>query len=174
MAISDMVKTSVHGSIVLSDGTGTPITHTELYDLGDFALNLNGASGGKLNAAVHHFRRGNYVSSSYGDRAVPTMSFTAYHTGTAGSTPGSIADWVLRRTPYASTVSTLGSGRVWACKVVITWEGTDFGDSADGTITLNNVVLRLDSFAEQMDGNRFSISGDVLGAIEGDLSCSEI
>lgn len=174
MAISDFVKSNVHGSLVFSDGTGTPITHTELYDLGDLSINFNGSSGGKLNNVVHHFRRGNYLSSSYGERAVPTFSLTAYHTGTAAAAPGSIADWVLRRTPYGSLVSVLGSGRVWACKLVITYEGTDFGDTNDGTITLNKLVPRLDSFTEAIDGNKFAISGDILGAIEGDLSIDEI
>lgn len=173
MAISDFVKSNVHGSFVWSDGTGTPITHTSLYDRGDIVISGLG-EGGKLNSVVHHQRRGNYISSSYGERIFPTVTFSAFHTGTAASTPGSIADWIQRRTPYASTVSTLGSGRVWASKMVLTYEGTDFGDTSDGTITLNHVVWKLDSFTEAIDGNSFSISGTVLGAIEGDLAIAEI
>lgn len=172
MSISDFVKTNIHGSFVLADGAGTPTTHTSLYDLGDLTISGLG-EGGLLNVAQHFQRRGKYLSSAYGERMFPTVSFSAFQTGTAGSAPGSIADWVLRKTPYASLVSTLGTGRVWASKCTINIEGTDFGDAADGQIILNSVIWKLDSWAEAADGNKFSISGTVMGPIEGDLAVAE-
>lgn len=172
MPISDFVKTNVHGSFTLSDGTGTPVTLTGAYDLGDVAI--SGLSGPFLNEVVNHERRGNYVSSSYGARRYPQISFSAYLTGEGASAPGSLQAFLMKAAPYASNVSTLGSGRVYAVKFVLNIEGTDFGDAADWSATFNHCIPTDLSFAEQVDGNRFSITLQCVGSISGSLTAAEI
>ena len=64
----------------------------------------------------------------------------------------------------SSDLSTGGtSSDVYMLKVTFTVEGTNFGDSADHVLVLNNCHLALD-FSEG-DPNSFSLSGTVYGAI---------
>lgn len=172
MPISDFVKTSVHGSFTIADGTGTPVTLTAAYDLGDVAV--SGLSGPYLNEVVNHERRGNYVSSSYGARRYPTITFSAYLTGEGASAPGSLQAFLMKATPYGSNISTLGSGRVYAVKFTLNIEGTDFGDSADWSAVFNHCIPTDVSFSEQIDGNRFSITLTCVGGITGSLTTAEI
>lgn len=172
MAISDFVKSNVHGSFTLADGTGTPVTLTAAYDLGDVAI--TGLSGPRLNEVVNHERRGNYVSSSYGARRYPQITFTAYLTGEGAEAPGSIQAMLMRATPYASNISTLGSGRVYAVDFTLNIEGTDFGDAADWSTTFADCIPIDTGLNEQVDGNRFSFTLQCVGAITGSLAAAEI
>jgi len=172
VAISDFVKTAVHGSFTLSDGTGTPVTLTAAYDRGDVAI--SNLSGPYLNEVVNHERRGNYVSSSYGARRYPSITFSAYLTGEGASAPGSLHAFLMRATPYGSNVSTLGSGRVYAVKFTLNIEGTDFGDAADWSAVFNNCIPTDVSLTEAMDGNVLSMTLQCVGAITGSLTAAEI
>jgi hypothetical protein len=61
-------------------------------------------------------------------------------------------------------VSTGGTASdVYMLKVTLTIEGTNFGDSADHVMILNNCHLAID-FAEG-DPNSFTLNGTVYGAI---------
>lgn len=172
MAISDFVKTAVHGSFTLADGTGTPVTLTAAYDLGDVAI--SGLSGPKLNEVVNFERRGKIISSAYGARRYQQITFSGYHTGEGASASGSLQAFLMKATPYGSNISTLGSGRVYAVKFTLNIEGTDFGDAADWSTVFNNCVPVETAFSEAMDGNKFSFTLQVLGSITGSLTASEI
>lgn len=172
MPISDFVKTAVHGSFTLEDGTGTPVTLTAAYDLGDVAI--SGLSGPKLNEIVNHERRGQYVSSSYGARRYPQITFSAYLTGEGTSAPGSIQAFLLQTAPYAANVSKLGSGRVYAVKFTLNIEGTNFGDAADWQTVFNNCIPTDMSFSEAMDGNKVSFTLQCVGSITGALASAQI
>jgi hypothetical protein len=75
----------------------------------------------------------------------------------------------LKNGAFASAVSTLGSSAdVYTLDVVITVEGTNFGDSADATFTMEDCHLQV-SWSDG-DPATFSISGTCYGAITGDLA----
>lgn len=172
MAISDFVKNSCHGSLTLADGTGTPVTLPVLYDLGDIAV--TGLSGPRLNEVQDFERRGKYISSAYAGRRYPTFTMSAYLTGEGASAPGSLQAFLFQGTPYTANISTLGSGRVYAVKATLTIEGTDFNDAADWSTIFNNCVPTDTGFGEAMDGDKFTFSLSVKGAITGSLAAAQI
>jgi hypothetical protein len=170
MAVSEYAKTDIHGSITLSDGTGTPVTLALSYDMGD--LSITGLAE-KLNEVTAIQRRGKHVSLAHGARTYPSVSFSAIMTQfTEASAPGTLADFILRRAAYSANISTTNAGGVYTIDIVLTIEGTDFSDAADHTVTLTDVACTLD-FAEGAP-NSFSISGQVYGAVTGDLATTEI
>lgn len=171
MALSDFVRTHVHGSFSLADGAGSPNLLTSLYDLGDVAI--SGLSGPKLNDVTSHQRRGKWVSDSYGDRRFPQITFTSFHTGEGAAAPGSVQAFLTQSTPYGSNVSVQGVGRVYAVKFTLNIEGTNFGADDWSTVFNNCVPIDL-GFGEAGDGDKWSITLECKGAITGSLAASEI
>jgi len=177
MAVSGFVKTSTSGSITLSDGTATPVTLTLAFDRGDLSI-----SGLKevLNEDVVIERRGRFVNVAHGNRIYPTFTFSCWVSqfNDSGTAPGNILTWIQRTTgsAYAANVSTFGSGSSipFACDVQYDLEGTDFGDSADHQIILNDCQLQIDSLVEAAEGMSLSVSGVVRGAVGGDLEMAEV
>lgn len=162
---STYVKNSIHGALSLADGTGTPVTLTVSYDKGDLQLSGLGAV---LNDLVHVTRRGKYVSSAHGARRFPTVSFSAFTTNFVGSSttaPGSLLEFLTGKGAYSANISTLGSGRPMAVKLTLTIEGSNFGDSADETVVMNNVLVETINFNEAEDGNTLAFEGTVLGTV---------
>ena len=175
MARSGIVKTNVSGSIAFADGTGTPVTLTASFDRGDFVL-----SDAKevLNEDVAIERRGRYINSAHGARVYPQVSFSCWADAFVGvtSAPGTELGYLMRSGQYTANVSTLGSGTSvpYAINITITIEGTDFGDSADATITLHDVQVSSFSFTEASEGNSLSFTGIVRGEVDGDLALDEV
>lgn len=166
MAASTKCKNWRDGSVQIKDGTGTPLTSTIAFDQGDLAI-----SG--LKAALYETlviqSRGELRCLRKGNRTFPTVSFTALAPYFTDATTASLADVVRKISggAWAAAVSTLGStSDVFTVDLVFTVEGSDFGDAADHTITLEDVELEL-SFAEGNPSNTFSISGTIYGAIQG-------
>jgi hypothetical protein len=159
------------GTISFSDGTGVPVTLTLSYDLGDFSVNFNG---NELNELVKIERRGKFVSAARGARTYPTASFSVVVTSLTGAVaPGSAADFLLKQAAYSSNETTLGTGQPYAIDITLTVEGTDFGDSGDETIVLDDCVLTDLAFSEgEPDTIAFSV--EVLGPITGSLAAAEI
>ena len=163
-AESSYIKTNISGTIVLSDGTGTPVTLTLAYDRGDLAISPLQE---KLNELVKIERRGKFVSHAYGARVYPTVSFSVYSGNVVGGTttaPGTPTEFVTFTGSYAANLGTLGTGRPKTVDMVITIEGTNFGDADDEVITLNDVYIT-GAWSEAADGNTISFTGEVLGAI---------
>lgn len=163
-APSTHVKNFVGGSVTLSDGTGTPLTLVVPLDQGNFSV-----SGLReyLNEPVKVETRGKFKSLLYGNRAYPQFSLSAYVGNLVGDdnvAPGSVLEMVTGTGAYSSAVSTLGASRNMTVDVMLTVEGTNWGDSADETITLEDVVISID-FAESGEGNTITMSGEVLGAV---------
>jgi hypothetical protein len=52
-----------------------------------------------------------------------------------------------------------------AVKLTLTIEGSNFGDTADETIVMNNVLVETINFNEAEDGNTISFEGTVLGSV---------
>lgn len=172
MAVSTVYKTAIDGSIKLLDGTsGTPLEITLSYDNGDFSC---GPLKDVLNEDVAFERRGKFMGVRAGARIYPTGSFTATMTQFSDATAGTLADFLLRNGNYSAAVSTLGStAEIYTVDIELTVEGTDHGDAADHTMTLEDCSVRIDSFSEG-EPNSFSISFTCYGAITGDLAADEL
>ncbi len=163
-APSSMPKTALKGTISFADGTGTPVTLAVAFTRGDTAL---GPLSEDLNEPVIIMARGAIIGFTRGAPRPPQLAFSMYLgnvVGSSTSTPGSPMEFILRKGAYASNVSTLGANRKSAVDVVITIEGTNWGDSADETITCEDVVFD-GQWAEAMDGNTLSLTGTVLGSV---------
>ena len=171
MAISTVVKNDIEGSIVLSDGTGSPVTLTVDVCRGDFS---GGPFREVLNETVVIERRGQFKGLAHGPRIYPTFTFTAHMTEFTNASVGVLSDFLLRQGAYASNISTLGANaRKYTLDIALTWEGTDLGDDADSTLTMTDCEIVIDSLSEASEGNSFSISGTCYGAVTG-LAASEV
>lgn len=161
MPISAVVKNFRDGTILIEDGTATPISLTVQYEAGDFSISgLNESN----TEATTYLDRGELGSVRKTSRTFPTFSFTAHMTDLSDATNKTLWDAVNKTGAFAAAVSTGGTASdVYMLKVTFTCEGTNFGDSADHVMVLNNCHLALD-FSEG-DPNSFSLSGTVYGAI---------
>ena len=170
MALADFVRTHVHGSFILADGTGSPVTLPSLFDLGDVAF--SGLSGPNLNEVDTHERRGNWVSDSYGKRRYPQITFTSFLTGEGAAAPGSVQAFLTKGTPYGSNVSVQGVGRVYAVKFTLNIEGSDHG--ADDWSSVFNNCVPIDLGFGEGDEDLWSITLECKGAITGSIAAGEI
>jgi len=162
-AESSYTKTSQHGSIVLSDATGTPVTLALSYDEGDLAI--DGLSE-YLNEVVFHQRRGKRTSISNGERKVPTATLTIKcHNlvGSSTSAPGTPLEFMTKKNSYSANTSTWKTVP-YTFKLTLTIEGTSFGDAADETVVLNDCFYT-GGWGEGMDGNKLSCNLQIFGTI---------
>ena len=161
MPASTVVKTFTDATVNVKDGTGPPIEMTVSLENGDFSL--SGLMSGQKETSVY-LDRGAFASIRHTNQTFPTISLSAHMAYLTDNTNGSLLDVVRKTGEFSSAVSTLGANaEVMAYLVELVIEGTDHGDSADHTITLDDVVLSVD-FSEG-DPNSFSLSGTVYGSI---------
>lgn len=163
-ASSAQIKNFVKGSVRFADGTGTPVTLVVPCDQGNYAL--TGLSA-KLNQPIKVESRGRFKSLIRGPRIYPQFSLMAYVGNLIGATtsaPGSELEMLFGKGAYSANISTLGASREMTIDVRLTVEGTDWGDTADETIDLEDVICSID-FNESGEGNTISITGEVLGAV---------
>jgi hypothetical protein len=162
MAISTVVKNFRDGTIVINDGTSpTPLTLTVQFETGD--LSLSSANQGQYEY-TKYLDRGELGSIRKTNRMFATGSFSCQMTDLADATDRLIWNAVNKDGAWASAVSTLGANAdLYTLQIVITIEGTNFGDAADHVLTMNNCRCSID-FAEG-DPNSFTINFEVLGAI---------
>ena len=136
MAISTVVKSYRDGSIVLSDGTGTPLTVTVQFEAGD--LSLSGTNQGNYEH-TKYLDRGELGSIRKTNRMFPTGSFTCQMTDLSDATDRLIWDIVNKTGAFTAAVSTLGANAdLYTLKIVLTVEGTNFGDATDHVLTMND------------------------------------
>jgi len=161
MAISSVVKNFRDGTILIEDGTGTPLAVTVQFEAGDFSL--SGLNQGNVEATTY-LDRGELGSVRKTSRTFPTFTFSAHMTDLSDATDKLLWDAVNKTGAFAAAVSTGGTASdVYMLKVTLTIEGTNFGDAADHVIIMNNSHLAID-FAEG-DPNSFTLNGTVYGAI---------
>ena len=140
MPESTVVKTKRDGSIALLDNTSQ--TYVISAEPGDFNIAV------PLETRNDFLDRGRLVGSvRYGDDQAVTGSFTVYHRG-GSSTDGASAALIdiLNGTAFSYVTnpweSTLGANaEVKTVDVVMTIEGTDFGDAADHICTIPDCSL---------------------------------
>jgi hypothetical protein len=162
MPISSIVKNFRDGTITIKDGTGTPIAMTVEFEAGDFSI--TGLNQGNTEATTY-LDRGELGTVRKTSRTFPTFSFSAHMTDLSDTTNKTIYDAVNKTagTPWASAVSTITNSDVYGLDLVISIEGSNFGDPTDHVLTLVGCHLSID-FAEG-DPNSFTINGTVYGAI---------
>lgn len=167
MASSNVIKNLQDGTIVIKDGTGTPIsTGTIKFDNADFSLDRLKF---KLQETVAYQHRGVLSYVRHTTRFFPTFTFSCAMSDFTNAAAGPLPDAVLKNGLFASAVSTLGaSAAVMTYDVTVTEEGTNFGDSADHSFTLEDCELEMSY--QQGDPNTFTCKGTVYGAITGDLA----
>lgn len=161
MAVSSVVKNFRDGTILIEDATATPLAVTVQFEGGDFSITgLNQSN----TEATTYLDRGDLGSVRKTSRTFPTFSFSAHMTDLSDATDKLLYDAVNKTGAFSAAVSTGGTASdVYMLKVTLTIEGTNFGDSADHVMVLNNCHLSID-FAEG-DPNSFSLNGTVYGAI---------
>lgn len=161
MAISSVVKNFRDGTILLEDGTGTPIAVTVQYEAGDFSI--SGLSESNTEVTTY-LDRGELGSVRKTTRSFPSVSFSAHFTDLSDATNKTLFDAVNKTGAFASAVSTLGtSSDVYTLKATWTCEGTNFGDSADHVLICNSVHFTID--LAEGDPTSFTLNGTVYGAI---------
>lgn len=164
MAESTFWKNNLQGSVQLLDGTGTPVTLTLSTDRGDLKLTNLSA---KLNAPVIQQRRGKFGSLNRGERLFVGVSLSCWVgniVGSSSSAPGTPFEFVNKLGAYSANVSTLGASREYTFDLKYTIEGTNFGDAADETVTVEDVVATCE-WQEAVDGTYFTLTGQGLGAV---------
>ena len=166
MALSSVVKNFRDGSLVINDGTGTPISITVQFDEGDFSISGLKA---KLAETTGYETRGQLRSVRHTTRVYPTGSFTCMMADLSEATTGTVADALMKNGAFSAGVSTLGANaEVYTVQMVFTVAGVVHGDASNATFTLNDVEGVVD-FSEG-DPDQLSISFTVWGSITGDLA----
>ncbi len=163
-APSSYVKTAVHGTLTVLDGTGSPVSLVVPFTRGDVSISNLKA---KLNEITKIEARGKFLSHAWAARIYPAVSFSLWCGNVVGSTtsaPGALAEFLAGLGAYAANIATTGTGRPMTVDAKLTIEGSNFGDSADETITVEDLHGSF-SFAEGMDGNAISFSGEGLGNV---------
>lgn len=169
MALSTVVKNSfTSGSIIVSDGTGTPLTVTVQFDQADFAVS---GLKDKLKDVTAYQTRGTLHSVRYAARSFPTLSFSFMVSEFSEASAGTLIDMITGKssTPFAARVSTLGAtADVMTFDVKLTVEASDFeSGTSDLSLICEDVFLEFD-FSEG-DPDTISVSGTIYGNVTGNL-----
>tara|TARA_R110000824_G_C14806383_1_gene635048 strand:+ start:73 stop:582 length:510 start_codon:yes stop_codon:yes gene_type:complete len=166
MAHSTVVKNFRDGSLLIEDGTGTPLAFTVIYEAGDFSI--SGLVQGQKETTVY-LDRGDLGSLRHTNQTFPSGSFSMHMTDLSDASYGTALDLMLQRNKYAPGsgtpgVSTLGANsEVYTVKLTLTIEGSDHGDDSDHTIVLDDCLCSVD--AAEGDGNSLSVSFTCYGSI---------
>lgn len=161
-APSTFIKSSIHGSITLTDGGAVSLVVP--FDKGDVAI---GPLMEHLNEELIIETRGHFRTLSRGARVFPSFSFSCFVGNLVGSSavaPGSVLEFIAGKGAYSANTSVQGALREMTVNAKLTIEGTNVGDAADETVLCANCIFQA-SFQEAMDGYTLSITGKCLGAV---------
>jgi len=128
------IKNLNDGSITFSDGTGTPVTMSVPYTTGD--LSIDGLAETQ-NEVVAYETRGTLNSVRHTARTYPSGSLSFQIADFTDATVDTAIDFALKQNKFSTNTSTLSTD-VYAFDIILTVEGTDFGDAADETITMTD------------------------------------
>lgn len=164
------VKNSCNGVITLRGRTGVGANwDLELpYDLGDVSVSDVSKV---LNEIIPMQRRGKHVSDAYGARIYPKIGFTSYFMG--GVAVDVLQDFLFRQGTYSTLVGVNGSGRPFSIDIGIRIEGTNGGDSVDWESWFADCPVMPKSFAEAMDGTKWTLAFECRGAVTGSITAAE-
>jgi len=160
---STIVKNFRDGTIRIQDNTGTPIAITVAYEEGNFSIS---GLQQDLTEVAAYMDRGSLSNLRKTTQTFPTFTFSSYmtHFSSGGSGAISILEFIKQQDGGSSLTSQSASkGDVMTFEVQIKVEGTDFGDTSDHSITLQECVLSVDY--SEGDPSSFSVSGTCYGAV---------
>jgi hypothetical protein len=136
MALSTRVKNFRNGTLVIKDGTGTPLSMTAVYEDGDLGFDIDKA------ARIVVRDRGVIVGAIKGDDPVQSGSFTVDMLEFLNTGAATIIDVIEKTGAWAAAISTGGNAyEFFTHTLEFTDEGTDFGDTADAKITFAKCIL---------------------------------
>ena len=161
MALSTIIKTGADGSILLSDGTGTPLTLAVRFSNAD--INIGGLTN-SLREVTTIQARMKTIGLRKGAPVYPTIAFSCYLTDLGEATSGTIFNWEAKTAPYGSRVKTHSIGDLDTYDVKLTIEGTDHGDAADQSINCKDCHGTW-TFTEEDGGNKAAFSGVIYGNV---------
>ncbi len=168
MAVSTVTANLLDGSLVLSDGTGTPVTLTVPCSVGDTSIDaLMALSGitGEYNETVAYECRGALDSVRHSTRIYPSISFTAHMRDATSGSAGNVLDFVRQLNAYSANLSTLDAGAdadVYCIDIILTIEKSDHGGT-DSVITATN--CRVVATLAEGDPNTISFAGICYGTV---------
>lgn len=168
MALSTVIKNFTDGSLVIKDGTGTPLSLTVQFENGDFALSGLKA---KLRETVAYESRGRFKGLRHTTRTYPTGSFSAHFAEFSEDATGTLGDAILKQgTKWAAAVSTSGANaEVYTVDLIFMVECSNHESGVtDATFTLEDCECSID-FSEG-DPSTFSVSFTCYGALTGDIA----
>ena len=158
MAESTVVKNFRDGSLLIEDGTGTPLNYTVAYEAGDFSFDI-----GKDEIAVY-MDRGSVASVRKTNQGLPTGSFSVHFRDLTDGSNETLTDILDGNGAFAAALSTLGANAdVYTVKLTFTIEGTDHGDASDHVIAFDDCYATW-SMAEG-DPNTTSVSWTCYGTV---------
>jgi len=142
MPASNIVKVQQGSAVKILDGTSpSPLEFTGLYYDGDFQCDDLVYERESIPITVN----GVFQGVAKGNYRPITGSFTVKYTGQASSTtnnPASVLDFIQSANAYATAVSTVAGYDQQLRTIVLTCEGTDFGDASDHTLTFLKCEVR--------------------------------
>ena len=166
MAHSTTVKNFRDGSLTITDGAGSPASHTVQYEAGDFSISgLTSETSAKQYEFATYMDRGDLASIRHTTQTFLTGSFTMHFVDLSDAGYSTAMDLMLKRGSHSSAVSTLGaSAEVYAVKLALTVEGSDHGDAGgDHSITLDDCVCSVD--VAEGDPSSISVSFTCYGTV---------
>lgn len=159
MPISSVVKNFRDGTITLADNGINTLTIQ--YEAGD--LSLSGVNQGNYEH-TKYLDRGDLGSIRKTNRSFPTGSFSCQMTEFSDASNTNIWDLINKTGAFSTAVSTLGANAdLYTLKITLSVEGTNFGDSSDHTLEMDDCRCTID-FSEG-DPSSFTINFEVLGTI---------
>jgi len=161
MAASTVIKHLYDGLIALLDGTGTPVQLTVPFSMGD--LSIKGLAQTQREVIAYE-SRGVLNSVRHTKRTYPTGSFSYMIADYSDATNNTVIDFIRKAGSYNANTSTLGTASdVYTIDIKLTVEGTNFGDSSDHTITLEDCHCTID--IDEGEPNKGTISFTTYGAV---------
>jgi len=161
MALSTTIKTTGDGSLILSDGTGTPLTLAVRFSNGD--VNVGGLTN-SLRDVTTIVARQRTIGLRKGAPVYPTVAFSCFISDLGEATAGTIFNWEAKTAPFAARAKTHSIGDLDTYNVRLTIEGTDHGDAADQSIMLKDCHGTW-TFTEEDGGNKAAFSGVIYGDV---------
>ena len=160
MAASTVVKNFSDGPIQLADGAGSPNTITASFSQGD--LSIDGLVEDQREISAYE-TRGVLKTVRKTSRIYPSGSFSIMLTDVSDAADTPVVDFCVKQGSFNGNTSTLTGSDVYAVKITIAIEGTNFGDANDHTIALDDCRCTL-AVAEG-DPSTVTVSFTCYGAI---------
>lgn len=165
MAVDGNARTPRDGSIVVTDGTGAPISYSPIRDEAlTWVLNEAARVVSKTRGIRRGLRKGEDPDTD------ATGSWTENFAHWTDDTDGTIYDVITTDGKFAAAVTTATAGGGYDADWVLydiayTVEGTDHGSSADAVVTFSDCKIFMTGYSEQFPANTIGVSFECYGGV---------